>query len=146
MLAQELAEQLKVVLKRHGYSLTVQRQIVFAALQEQEPQTMHELVRRCNAIDRASVYRAIALFEQLGIVQRLQLGWKYKLELTDAFAHHHHHFSCVRCGSVQALPEDAVLEKRLATLARAQGVVAQDHQVEIRGLCERCKIVTSEAS
>ena len=131
---QQLREQLKI----HNHSLTAPRRAVFDALQGQEPQTMHEVVARCPGIDRASVYRTIALFEHLGIVQRLQIGWKYKLELTGAFAHHHHHLSCNKCGRIIPLPEDSVLEKRLSLLAGSQNFQPQDHQLEIRGFCVDC--------
>jgi Fe2+ or Zn2+ uptake regulation protein len=36
------------------------------------------------------------------------------------------------------LPEDRALEKRLRSLAYARGFAAQDHQLEIRGLCSSC--------
>ena len=139
----EPSEQFESTLKKRGYSLTAARRTVFDALQGEEPLTMHELVGRCKDIDRASIYRTIALFERLGIVQRLQMGWKYKLELTDSFVHHHHHLSCVNCGKIIALPEDDVLEARLHTLAAAKRFQPQDHQLEIRGLCVDCQLGTS---
>ena len=126
-------------LKYHGYSITVARQAVFRALQQHEPQTITELTQRCSAIDRASVYRTVTLFEKVGVAQRLYIGWKYKLELTDAFTHHHHHLSCINCGKIVALPEDTIIERRLLSLAKAQGFQAQDHQIEIRGLCADCR-------
>src|ERR1700759_5537066 len=99
--------RLQTTLKDHHQSLTAARVHVFEALQGHEPQTMHPIVEACRGgPDRASVYRAIALFERLGIVQRLQMGWKYKLELSDAFTHHHHHLTCLRCGRIIPLPED----------------------------------------
>lgn len=132
------AEQFRLRLRTANLSLTATRQLVFAALQDQEPQTMAELVSACPGINRASVYRTVSTFEELGIVQRLQIGWKYKLELTDSFAHHHHHLSCSNCGTIIALPEDDILEKRLLALARAHNFAAADHQLEIRGLCQSC--------
>src|ERR1700722_13846047 len=92
----EPLEELKAALKSREYSLTAARQAVFSALLDKEPQTMQQLVAACPTIDRASVYRTVSLFEQLGVVQRLQIGWKYKLELSDRFHHHHHHLTCVK--------------------------------------------------
>jgi Fur family transcriptional regulator, ferric uptake regulator len=136
----EPLEQFKMTLKQHGQSLTSSRQLVFAALQDKEPQTMHEIVASCHdQVDRASVYRTIALFERLGIVQRLQIGWKYKLELSDAFHHHHHHLTCLRCGQIIPLPEDQQLEHRMRQLAAEAHFQTQDHQMEIRGLCQDCQ-------
>ncbi|HUD10669.1 MAG TPA: transcriptional repressor [Candidatus Saccharimonadales bacterium] len=130
--------QLQEALHSSGYSLTTARRAVFTALRGNDPQTMRELVIRCPDIDRASVYRTVALFENFGIVQRLQIGWKYKLELSDQYAPHHHHASCQNCSKIIALPEDTVLEKRLLELAKAHNFQPQDHQLEIRGLCASC--------
>ena len=133
-------EEFKTALQTEAYSLTKTRQLVFAALQDKEPQTMREIVQACaGQVDRASVYRTIAMFERIGIVQRLQIGWKYKLELSDAFHHHHHHLTCRRCGKTIPLPEDAELEARLQALANAQSFTMQGHQLEIQGLCEQCR-------
>lgn len=120
--------------------MTAARQKVFDALDAQEPQNMADIVKRVGStVDRASVYRTISLFERLGIVQRLQLGWKYKLELADAFHYHHHHFTCTNCGTIVPLREDAMLEARIDNLARDMGLSPQSHQLEIKGLCRACQ-------
>lgn len=131
-------DRFKATLRRHGYSTTKARQAVFAALSGQEPQTIAQLIKACAGVDRASIYRTISLLEQLGIVQRLQIGWKYKLELSGDFMEHHHHLSCTGCGNVIALPEDAAIEQRLYALAASQHFTPTDHQLEIRGLCKAC--------
>jgi Fur family ferric uptake transcriptional regulator len=131
--------QLRQHLKQHGQSLTKPRRIVFAALQGAEPQTMQQLVIACPSIDRASVYRAVALFERLGIVQRLQIGWKYKLELSDTFSHHHHHLTCLKCGRMIPFGEDKELENKLSAIASSQNFKMQGHQLEIQGLCNNCQ-------
>lgn len=134
----EPLDQLKQSLQGHG-SLTRPRQIVFSALLGREPQTMAQLVVACkDKVDRASIYRTIALFEQLGIVQRLQIGWKYKLELSDTFHHHHHHLTCLKCGQTIPFDEDQALEKKLKTIAESKNFTMQGHQLEIQGLCQPC--------
>ena len=138
----EPTTQLKATLKANHLSVTGARQVIFDALQDKEPLTMHQLVEACgNQADRASIYRTIVLFEKLGIVQRLQIGWKYKLELSDRFSHHHHHLTCVSCGATTPLPEDTQLETRLHELAEALHFLPQDHQIELRGLCAACQSV-----
>lgn len=99
---------------------------------------MHQLVTACAPVDRASVYRAVELFERLGIVQRLNMGWKYKLELTDKFAAHHHHLSCNNCGKTITMNE-ASLEKIIESLAREHHFKPTAHQIEIQGLCQACQ-------
>ncbi|MDB5170348.1 MAG: transcriptional regulator, Fur family transcriptional regulator, ferric uptake regulator [Candidatus Saccharibacteria bacterium] len=137
-------DQLKIVLKQHSQSLTAARQTVFSALQNKEPQTMHEVVFACQGqVNRASIYRVISLFERLGIVQRLQIGWKYKLELSGAFHHHHHHMTCTQCSVTVQIPEDTHLEQHLRDAAASQSFVMQGHQLEIQGLCARCAAAPS---
>lgn len=131
--------QLRTTLKARRQSVTKSRLIVFKALQDKEPQTMQEIVKVCRGkVDRASIYRTIALFERLGIVQRLQIGWKYKLELTDAFHHHHHHLTCTHCGKTIPLSENEQLEAMLAILSRRHNFTMHTHQLEIQGLCHNC--------
>jgi Fur family ferric uptake transcriptional regulator len=130
--------ELRTHLKKHRQSLTEPRRAVFAALRGHEPQTMQQLVVACPGIDRASVYRTIALFERLGVVQRLQIGWKYKLELTDAFSRHHHHLTCLKCGRIISFDESPELERQLRWIAASNRFKVRSHQLEIQGLCSRC--------
>lgn len=132
---------LKQTLKAQGYSLTSPRKVVFDVLLQREPQFMHEIVSRVgSAVNRASVYRIIDLFEKLGIVVRLPLGWKYKLELSDAFSEHHHHITCSNCGRLVPIHENASLERQITELAQAEGFAPSSHQLEINGLCPECQI------
>src|SRR5579871_352779 len=92
-------ETLRAILKRNNASLTNPRRIVFDLLLSQKPVTMRALTRLASGkLDRATVYRTIKLYEKLGVVHRLNVGWKYKVELSDAFLGHHHHFYCSNCG------------------------------------------------
>lgn len=132
-------QQLQSTLKQHGQSLTEPRQAVFNALLGHEPQSMRQLAGACPHINRSSVYRTVALFERLGIVQRLQIGWKYKLELTETFSYHHHHLTCLHCGRIIAFDETPELAVSLRQIARANGFQMESHQLEIQGLCDRCR-------
>jgi len=100
---------------------------------------MHDLAQRSKGVvDRASLYRTVHLFEQLGLVQRIYIGWKYKIELSDIFTHHHHHISCLGCGKVVAMTEEAEIEQLISQLAARHGFTAQSHQLEVRGYCPLC--------
>lgn len=131
---------LQTTLKRHHKSVTSSRCLIFEALQGKEPQSINHLIQMCEAqVDRASIYRTISLFEKLGIVQRLPIGWKYKLELSDEFNDHHHHITCSQCGCIVSIPEDTELEARLETIVNQLGFKSQLHQIEVRGLCANCQ-------
>jgi Fur family ferric uptake transcriptional regulator len=133
--------QLLMTLKSSKQSITGPRQRVFDALQGKEPQLMAEVVSACSNIDRASVYRTIDLYEKLGIVQRLQIGWKYKLELSDSFHEHHHHLTCSRCGQVTPFEENVAIENKLEELAKKEKFTMTGHQLEIQGICQKCALI-----
>jgi Fur family ferric uptake transcriptional regulator len=130
-------QQLIKSLRNEGYSVTYPRKLVFSALQDSEALSMSELTKRVTAINRASLYRTIDLFIKLGIAQRVNTGWKYKVELSDSFAEHHHHLSCMNCGKVIAINEVA-LESFLKSLATSNNFVPVQHQVEVQGYCTNC--------
>jgi Fur family ferric uptake transcriptional regulator len=100
---------------------------------------MQVLVQRARGkVDRATVYRTVELFERLGIVHRLNIGWKYKIELTDVFTGHHHHFYCTNCGRMFDVPENPMLETMIETVAAKTAFSPRGHQLEIYGLCPNC--------
>ena len=130
---------LQKMLKDNGYSTTHARTTVCELLWKREPQSMHDLTLQAKGqIDRASLYRTIALFEKLGLVQRIYIGWKYKVELSDIFTHHHHHISCLHCGKIVAITEEDQIEALIQALAAKHHFTAQNHQLEVRGYCADC--------
>jgi len=132
-------ETLRTILKAGGASLTKPRKAVFDLMLNQEPQSMQVLAQRSKGkLDRATVYRTIELFERLGIVRRLNIGWKYKIELSDLFTGHHHHMSCTNCGRMFELPENPMLETMIDTVAAKSGFSPRGHQLEVYGLCINC--------
>ena len=136
----EPLELLQKVLRDKRYSVTRARQHVFELLLDHKPQSMHELnVRATGKIDRASLYRTISLFEHLGVVQRIYIGWKYKIELSDAFLHHHHHISCLTCGKIMAIQENIEIEQLINKLGQKYDITTDRHQLEIQGYCKACR-------
>ncbi|HEX6258360.1 MAG TPA: Fur family transcriptional regulator [Candidatus Saccharimonadales bacterium] len=128
------------VLRENNYSVTSARKAVFALLLRKEPQTMRQLIRAANGtVDRVSIYRAVELFEKLGIAQRITIGWKYKIELSEVFLEHHHHINCLGCGKIVAVKEQPEIEERIKQIARDSGFVLQSHQLELQGLCATCQ-------
>lgn len=133
-------DDLRALLKKNNSSLTKPRKIVFDLLLDQEPQTMQVLAKRAaGEVDRATIYRTIELFEQLGIVHRLNIGWKYKIELSDVFLGHHHHFYCTNCHRTYNLAPSSMLETMIDSVAAKEGFAPRGHQLEITGLCSSCR-------
>ena len=121
-------------MRQEGYSITRQRQEVFRAILDQGPLSLPELIRRVSRrVDRVSVYRIVGLYESLGIVQRVNNGFKYKLELSDSFTAHHHHLTCNECGKIININEDE-LERFINFIAKEKYFKPTSHQIEIQGL------------
>lgn len=128
------------IVQGNGYSITKPRQVVFDALTTHENLTMSELVTEVSgACDRASVYRTIELFESLNIVQRVAIGWKYKLELSSIFRDHHHHAVCTICNGVLEFDETREIETALAQLAQSLEFDITEHSLELQGRCKKCQ-------
>jgi len=134
----QMNQEIATILKNNGLSVTKQRLVVFELLEDREPITMYELYDLARGkLDRASLYRTISVFEELGIVRRINIGWKYKVELSDKFAEHHHHLSCLKCHKVIPISEQE-LERFISGLAMRYNFKPVEHQVEVQGYCRDC--------
>jgi Fur family ferric uptake transcriptional regulator len=131
-------DQLETVLRKRGQSVTAGRLLIFNILWHQKPMSMHQIIKKVNGrIDRASVYRTITLLEQLGIAQRVTIGWQQHIELSGPFSHHHHHLTCLDCQSV-VIVDDPDVESLMSRIAHQHGYSLDQHQFEIQGLCPAC--------
>lgn len=97
-----------------------------------------ELRRRKPAVARASIYRALEQLEQLDLLRRLEVGRGIAgYERIEPDGEHHHHAICRECGRMVPF-EDPMLERAIEGVAGRMSFDAADHEVVIRGLCERC--------
>jgi Fur family ferric uptake transcriptional regulator len=131
---------LEAVLLGAGMTVTRGRQEIFNLLKVADrPMTMNELLSQSPALDRATVYRTVRLFEKLGIVKNVYFGQINRFELSDNFVDHHHHIACKNCGRIEKLHSQS-LEKQLVKLATKVDFSHTSHQVEILGLCKNCRL------
>lgn len=132
-------DKLEDLLHQHRLRMTNPRRVVFEffSLAHEPIQLRSIITALLPLIDRASIYRTVALFEQLGVVQEVHRPGRQWLELGENFTHHHHHITCTSCGLSQALTSP-ILEQNLVTLAAKAGFSVTGHQVEITGRCRDC--------
>ncbi len=87
---------------------------------------------------RASVYRALEQLEQLGLVQRIEISrGTAGYERVQPGGEHHHHAICRDCGRMIRF-EDRSLELAIEQVAERMDFESAEHEIVIRGLCERC--------
>ena len=135
------SDELNKALDASGLSLTKPRLLVFNVLSEYGPLSMKELVERIDgAIDRASVYRIINVFEEINVVNRINIGWKYKIELSESFNSHHHHLNCLRCGKIIDIEPPKLVEASIGDLAKNYHFEIKSHQLDITGICHECQL------
>ena len=93
---------------------------------------------RGDRIGVASIYRALDVLENEGLVQRFDVGdsaARYEPALPSG--EHHHHLVCERCGEVTAF-EDEGLERAITRLARRVDFAIDGHDVTLTGMCPAC--------
>jgi Fur family transcriptional regulator, ferric uptake regulator len=96
-----------------------------------------ELRRGQISIGRASIYRALEQLEQLGLLLRIEVARGTAGYERVRSGGHHHHAICRRCGHLEAF-EDPALELAISRVSNEVSVDVAEHDVVLRGLCERC--------
>lgn len=140
-MSSDQTEHFKRILVENGQSVTKARLHTFQLLLHEKPQSMQQLIQKAaGEVDRVSIYRNIELFERLGIVKKVYIGWKYKVELSDMFTSHHHHLLCLGCGKVVDIEDERHIEAFIQRVAGEQGFTVRGHQFEIEGYCQTCTL------
>lgn len=135
------------IVSSNGYRITDAREATFKLLVSTEPQSIREIIAKAkqNNVDRVSVYRNIELFEKLGIVHRIYIGWKYKVELSDEFMAHHHHLSCLGCGKIIDIQDEKHIDRFVEDIANSVGFKPRRHIFEVDGYCKNCQKVKAKS-
>ena len=135
---QKLTDQLR----RLEHRVTGPRQAILEALRDQAHplpiRTIHTSLP--DTCDLATVYRAMHLLENNGMVKRFDFGdGTARFELINAGDNgHHHHLICRQCSSVVELKEcfPSKLEKKIA---KQNSYIAISHKLEFFGICPECQ-------
>jgi Fur family transcriptional regulator, ferric uptake regulator len=104
-------------------------------------QIVDELRQRNRSVAIATVYRTLEALEDVGLVQRLDVGGGAPARFEPALpggAEHHHHLVCRRCGRVYPF-DDPNLEKALDALADRLEHRVEGHDVVLSGTCRACR-------
>ncbi len=116
-------------LKNAGFRITAPRKAVIEVLENNhEPQSAQEIHAKLHSIDLVSVYRALEVLKELGIVQREVTEESSKFYLAEK---PHHHITCRKCGRVECVPCDHVHKK-------IKGFAEIRHQLSMTGICNKC--------
>lgn len=130
------------IMRAAGHRVTPQRvQILDAVCAANGHTSLGEVYARVRqydrTIDRSTVYRALKLFVELGLVVSADTG-DGEVYYEIAKPQQHHHLVCRKCGKAQEIAHDVMDAMYGAVLGRYGFAVESDHLV-LRGLCAECQ-------
>ncbi|MET9292109.1 transcriptional repressor [Streptomyces sp. NPDC003077] len=134
-------------LRKRGYRLTPQRQLVLEAVDRLEHATpddiLTEVRKTAGGVNISTVYRTLELLEELGLVSHAHLGHgapTYHL----ADRHHHIHLVCRDCSDV--IEADLSVAEPFTAMLREQFRFDTDlKHFAIFGRCHGCSAARGEA-
>ncbi len=125
--------------------MTAQRRLLVSIIQDSprhlDAAGLLEMARKRDAeIDRATVYRTIALLKGHGLIDELDLmhiqGEKHYYEAKTS--RDHCHMACFRCGAIMEYVSSS-FEKLKAEMAAQSGFQIRVVRLEVGGVCRRCR-------
>jgi Fur family ferric uptake transcriptional regulator len=132
-------------LAARGVRITAQRRLLVGIIQDSprhlDAAGLLEMARKRDAeIDRATVYRTIALLKGHGLIDELDLmhieGEKHYYEAKTS--RDHCHMACFRCGAIMEYVSSS-FEKLKAEMAAQSGFQIRVVRLEVGGVCRRCR-------
>jgi len=134
--------QLAVTLREAGYRLTIPRQAVWEVLHEADAHlTAEDIAERIRdddpGVNVSSVYRALGLLSDLGLVRESALGPTSASHWELAHPDEEFHLRCTDCGRVEHHGGDLV-ERVREHLLEAHRFDAANVELLVSGRCARC--------
>jgi Fe2+ or Zn2+ uptake regulation protein len=129
------------LLRERGRRVTSQRLLMHRFVREHQGHVTAEQVLSgvADALPGTAlptVYATLELFEELGVVRRVQTGGGTMV--FDPRTDPHHHLACRLCGTVEDVEAPVELAGVLRR-ARRTGFAAEHAEVVVSGLCRDCQ-------
>lgn len=143
-MATSWAEHAFAVLSEHGHRSGGARTAVVEALGKRggcvDAEELVAVLRRGGKrVGVASVYRALGLLADVGVLQRVPVaGGSARYELVGPGGDHHHHLVCDDCGATTPF-EDEALERAIRSVSGQTSYAVQAHDVTLHGTCPDCQ-------
>lgn len=127
-------------MSERGFRATAARRAIVETVLAKDGQfTARQLCEELRpwSVGRATIFRALDLLVQLGVLNRLHTDERCSAYIVCA-DQHHHHLVCERCGAVREVSDPRV-ERAVRAMAVETGFRAREHHLEIVGLCGQCR-------
>jgi Fur family transcriptional regulator, ferric uptake regulator len=130
-------------LREQGHRSTRPRRAVWRVLAHADDHvTVEELDRRLRdageEVDLASIYRALALFAELGLARETRLVGEDAARWELAHPDEHFHLVCASCGDVDH-HVGSLVEQIRTHLDEGHGFEVADVDLVVTGRCARCR-------
>jgi Fur family ferric uptake transcriptional regulator len=131
-----------------GIRITEQRRLLVGIIQDSprhlDAATLLGIAKKQDPdLDRATVYRTIALLKDRGLIDELDLmhleGEKHYYEVKTT--RDHCHMACFQCGAIMEYASLS-FEKLKKEIAKESGFEIGVVRLEVGGSCKRCRRVT----
>ncbi|GAB3287876.1 Fur family transcriptional regulator [Parasphingorhabdus pacifica] len=131
---------LRSTLHQRGMRMTPQRQLVLDAVRElghaTPEQVRHRVQGTASTVNITTVYRALDLLEELGLVRHTHLGHGAPTYSVDE--HEHVHLVCHRCGEIDEIP-CGLLDGVAELLEARRGFELDATHLALSGTCRSCR-------
>ena len=145
------AETILTAFAKLGLSITRPRRLIAERLAQHAASAIdfatddfwHELQQSDPGVGRATVYRAVEVLAQQGILDRVEFAdgtHRYRVCGTDS---HHHHVTCTQCRRVVEIETCLPMDAFAAIMAKTDFTL-EGHALELFGRCPNCR--SGEAS
>jgi len=134
---QTLETRLEQMCAERGMKMTEQRRVIARVLAEaSDHPDVEELYQRSSKIDPkisiATVYRTVRLFEETGLLERLDFG-DGRARYEEASGEHHDHLINVKTGEIIEFQNEAI-EALQEKVAEEFGFKLVGHRLELFGV------------
>lgn len=127
------------ILKREKKNVTPERKELFTRMQEFHIFSAKDLETNFSEIPRASIFRTIKLFCEIGVLRRINLEAGVDQYEVNSHEHHHEHMKCESCGKILSF-DSQFLCKLLSQVAKNNNFMLREHSINLFGICNECKI------
>jgi Fe2+ or Zn2+ uptake regulation protein len=135
-----------MALDRAGYRLTAPRRALAELIVARDghfsaADLLADARTQRLGIGRATIFRALDLFTELNVLERLELPSGGHAYVPCEPSGHHHHIVCSGCGRATEIEEVGLA---LEDIQQRTGWQVESHRLELYGRCPRCR--SGEAS
>lgn len=126
------------LLKQHSKSVTPDRLALAEWMDNKHLFTAPEVIQAFENVGRASVFRTLKLFSEIGYLRKIPLGANGESSYEVNHKHHHEHMQCDNCGEVLEFHSEDICQ---AILDRASqmGFQIREHALVLKGTCDTCQ-------